>query len=549
MTEMLGGVRIFAYICGMKRIITILAACAVSAAVTIPARAENADGSGSRGDSIAWRVTAIGGGASRDFNPYLLAWDNYGLTPMGAEALSDVAAGKDLDLGRRFSWAAGAEFVSGYTGKAGYRYVNHSDVAPGVPGPDVQPWYSHSQGMPAVWVQQLYAAVKYRGLYAEAGMRQRSYGQWGGGVIVDNSLSSGDLVQGTSARPGAQVRAGFVDFQNFPGTRGWLQISGCLSYGKMADADYLKNHYNYWNDHITLGSLYTYKNIYFRSNPAKPLSVTIGVQSAALFGGTRESYVRGSLMSIEKYERNLKAFWKMLVPFRNNGDNFYEGSSLGSWDLRARYRFAGGSELSGYFQWLWEDGSSMGRRNKWDGLWGVEYRRRGRGLLQAAVLEYLDFRDQSGPMHWAPGDFPGTDLTAEATGGDDYYNNAGMNGFSHFGMSLGSPFVVAPIYNTDGFLQFRHTRMQGVHAAAKGWLAPTVSWRAAVSWSRARGSGRHHTAHALNNTAAMVQANWDASCLTRGLSASAAMAFDAGRLRGNNFGMLFTVSYGGILGF
>lgn len=128
-----------------------------------------------------------------------------------------------------------------------------------------------------------------------------------------------------------------------------------------------------WNSHLTTGELYTYKRVYFRTKPSMPLSVTIGAQCAGHFGGVTRFYREGKIVSEVKNRSDAKAFWEMLVPGRGNGDGWVEGSSLGSWDFNARYRFAGGQELSGYFQWLWEDGSSMAKRNKWDGLWGIRW--------------------------------------------------------------------------------------------------------------------------------------------------------------------------------
>lgn len=484
------------------------------------------------GDTITWRVTAIGGGANNEFNPYLLAWGNYGKTPMGGEALADGYIGRDFNYDRRFSWSAGFEGLAGWSRRADYsRYDQQSGT-----------WQTHSQGMPYAWIQQLWGAVKYRGVYLQAGMREEA------SPIVDNSLSSGDLVSGNSARPVAQVRAGFVDYQNIPLTRGWVQIFGTLAYGKMCDNSYLENHYNYWNGHITRGSIYIYRNVHFRTNPSKPFSVTIGTQVAGYFGGETYLYNKGALVRTTHNSQSVKTFIQMIFPKSDTGaDGYYDGSTLGSWDLRARYALPGGHEVSGYFQWLWEDGSSMGRRNKWDGLWGLEYRRTapGRHILRAAVAEYIDFRDQSGPIHWAPGDHPGTDMTNEATGADDYYNNTGMNAYMHFGMPMGSPFILAPIYNTDGNLQFRHNRANGFHLAAEGDISAQFDWKAAVSYCRAFGTSRIPAHDILHNTSALAQVGWHGTNALKGLSATGALAFDAGNLRGDNFGVMISLSYAG----
>lgn len=486
-----------------------------------------------RPDSVAYSVSAIGGGATRQFNPYLLGSNNRGLTPMGGTALLDAGVSKDFDLGSRFSWEAGVEVAGGYSHKAPYQRF---DAASGA-------WTTAERGPAPIWLQQLYASVKWRGVFISAGMRNRDP------EIVDATLSSGDLVEGVNARAIPQVRAGFVDFQNIPFTRGWVQIKGSLAYGKMAENSYLRDHYNYYSGHIATGTLYTYKDIYFRSNPAKPLHVTIGVQSAGFFGGTTEWYTEGQLVRTAKNRQNFKAFCEMLIPKKGNADGYVDGSHLGSWDFRATYRFRGAHELSGYFEWLWEDGSSMGRRNKWDGLWGLEYRRPGRHVIEGAVLEYIDFRDQSGPMHWAPGDHPGTTITSEATGGDDYYNNSAFNAYANLGMSLGTPFVVSPIYNTDGYLQFKHTRSRGFHAAARGSIADRWQWRAALSYAVAWGQGRFHYNEPRHNTSALAEVKWLQPFNVSNLSAAAAVAFDAGSLRGNNFGAMLTLTYSGNITF
>jgi hypothetical protein len=482
-------------------------------------------------DSIRYSATAIGMGATEDFAPYMIGSWNHGKTPMNGAAIIDAEAYKELDLTKRFSWAAGAEFLTGYSGEAEYQRYDESTGS----------WTANKQTPSSIWLQQLYATVKWRGVFLTVGMKDR------GSSLVDDQLSSGDLVHSTNARSVPQVRAGFVDYQNIPLTKKWVQIEGVVSYGKMCDNDYLKSHYNYYNGHITTGELYTYKRIAFRSNPEKPLSVRIGMQATGFYGGNASWYNKGAWQSSTKYASDFEAAMKMLFPTTNNGDGYMEGSQLGSYDFKARYRINKSHEVAAYFQWLWEDGSSMARRNKTDGLWGIEYHRIDgqRHILQGAVAEYIDFRDQSGPLHWAPNDNAGTTIVSEATGGDDYYNNSSYNAYSYFGMSLGSPFVLSPIYNKDGFLQYKYTRSNGMHIAANGWISEAVSWRAAVSYAKAWGSGRKPQNEARDNTSMLIEAGWDAAKLLSGLTVKGTLAFDAGTLRGDNFGAMVTISYKG----
>ena len=195
--------------------------------------------------------------SSGAFAPYMIASWNYGRTSAKNAATADVWAHKDLDLSRRFDWAAGAEVLAGYSHKQSYdRYDAANDT-----------WGTHRNGAAVVWLQQLYASVKYRGVFLSAGMQEQA------GILVDNNLSSGDLVQSNNSRPIPQVRAGFVDFQNIPFTKGWVQIEGQITYGKFAHNNWLRAQYNVWNSHLTTGELYTYKRVYFRTKPSMPLSV------------------------------------------------------------------------------------------------------------------------------------------------------------------------------------------------------------------------------------------------------------------------------------
>ena len=156
-------------------------------------------------------------------------------------------------------------------------------------------------------------------------------------------------------------------------------------------------------------------------------------------------YSRGHLVDTRDRGLHLRYIWDMFFPWQGNGDSYYEGNSLGSWDFKARYRLPDESELSFAFEGPWEDGSGIGKLNGWDGLWGIYYSRPGRHLISGAALEYLDFRNQSGPLHYAPGDHTDTDITASATGGDNYYNNDVYSAYDNYGLSLGTPFLVSPL--------------------------------------------------------------------------------------------------------
>lgn len=483
-------------------------------------------------DSVQWNISVFGGGSTGDFAPYFIGSNSGGRHAMKSTAAVTGTIVKDFDLSRRFSWTAGAELATGYAASANYEIYD----------PDTKTWSTRTWHPARAWVQQLWAGVKYRSVMLWAGMRDHS------SPLVDDTLSSGDLTLSNNARAIPSIEAGFIDFQNIPFTKGWVQINGSIAYGKYADSDALEGRYNYYTDHITTGQYFTYKRIHFRTRPDRPLSITIGTQVAGEFGGTTYRYA-GSSGVAKKNPDNFKAFWEMLIPKQGNGDGFFEGNHLGTWDFRGRYRLNNGIDLEGYFQWYWEDGSSMARRNMTDGLWGIQVTfPRGHCALNSVLVEYIEMRNQSGPIHWAPADTPGTTITNEATGGDNYYNSSSFNAWANYGLGLGSSFPVAPLYNLDGYPQFRYCRTRGVHIAANGTLGTDFGWTAKFSHAVAWGNGRLPYPDALKNTSAMATLDWNARKLLPGLSVQCSLAFDAGKLRGNNFGGLLSVKYTGSFG-
>ncbi len=489
-----------------------------------------------KADSIAaleYRAAVVGNVSTGAFAPYMLGSWNYGKITGKSGVWHDGFIGKKMDTGSRFGWGAGFEYLLGY-GSAAY-YDDYRTMVDG------RPSVRASRQAPAR-VQQLYAEIKYRGVYLLGGMKERRSG------IVDNGLSSGDLVRSNNARPIPGVAAGFIDFQNIPFTNGWVQIDGEIMYGRFCDTGFEEKRFNYYSGYLDGDLMYTYKRCYFRTRPDKPLSVTVGMQTAGEFGGWTHFYRAGKLVQETNRGFHVKDVFKMFLPVQGNGEDYYTGNTLGSWDFKARYAFRNGSRLSAYFQWPWEDGSGIGRQNGWDGLWGVQYDFAPGSPVASVVVEYLDFTNQSGPIHWAVDDDPGTDITQGITGGDNYYNNNYYGAYANYGMSIGSPFLMSPLYNTNGFLEFLHNRARGFHAGVSGCLN-SVSYRAMVSYQKAGGMGRIPAPRRLHDTSAMVEASWHPVASLPGLELKAAVAVDAGNLRGDNFGAMATVSYSGSFNF
>lgn len=484
------------------------------------------------------RPFAVYGAAARvnlstsgNFAPYYVVSNRYGITTQADGVQARAFIYRPLYTETRFSYGFGADVIGGWTKGTDYARYSSSEG-----------WSYRNLHQPALWIQDLYGEVKYRGVFLTAGLKENNRS------IFDNDLNSGDIVMSNNARPVPQIRVGFIDFQNIPLTQGWVQIQGEVAYGKFFDSDWLRDHYNRYNSFITTGSYMQYSRLYLRSNPDKPFSVTVGMQHATQFGGKWEIREKGELVATHDDKLKFKDWFNAFLPWKGSSkDGYYSGNHLGSWDIKARYRFHDGSELTAYAQLPWEDGSGIGKLNGFDGVWGLHYRLpQYTQWLRNVVAEYIDFTNQSGPMHWAPGDFPGTAIPGEATGADDYYNNYMYNGWANYGMAMGSPFIKSPIYNTDGYMRFTDNRVRGFHIGADGAVNANLDWRVLFSYRTSWGTPFLPRLDKLHDTSMLAECRWR---LPRNphFSILGALAFDAGKLYGNNFGGYVTLRYIGLI--
>ena len=477
-------------------------------------------------------VTVNAGGDSQ-LAPYYISSNRGGTVTQQYSTLFNAGISHKMDTTTRLSWGAGVELWGGWASSATYGLL---------PPPGWASAAMRDEHPARAWVQQAWLEGKYRGVFLTLGAKHS------GSPLLNDRLSSGDLIHSANARPMVGASAGFVNFQSVPFTRGWLQIKGEVGYFKPADNKWLENHYNYYNHLLTTGWWLNYKNIYFRSNPNKPFVVTLGLQAACQFGGTTVTYSGGNEMECVEQKADAEAFFKSLIPMsggtRKGDKAFFAGNHLGSWDIMLSYRLPAGSKVKAYYQSPWEDGSSLGKRNGFDGLWGLEYESATPSWLSGAVIEYIDMTNQCGPIHWAPADHDGTTLTTKVTGMDDYYNNYAYNGYHNRGMSLGSPMLRSPLYNQDGHLRFDHNVVRGVHAAIAGHITHEWQYRAMGSWRKSWGSMVQPITPALTATSLMVEAVYKPASVA-GLQCTAQLALDRGKLYGNNFGALLAITYHG----
>ncbi len=439
---------------------------------------------------LTYHASVTGQVSTLSLSPYMLGSWNEGRYVEGNGIWQEAGIGKELDLSKRFSWSFGLDYIAGAAQKTDYDRWNDSE----------KEWTKHSAHLPYIRLQQLYGELKYRQVFLTLGMKNSH------SKIVDDELSSGDLTRSNNAPPIPGIAGGFLDFQDIPFTKGWVQIDGEIMYGKMTDSGFKKSEFNYYSGIEAINLWYNYKRCYFRTNPDKKFHVTVGMQAASFDGGATFTYINGKLIKSEIRGFNLEDVFQMFFP-RPGGEAYYAGSHLGSWDLKAVYKFRDESKLSAYFEWPWEDGSGIGKMNGFDGLWGIKYDFAHKGIVTKALVEYLDFTNQSGPIHFDPEDNLESPLLGYAQGADDYYNNDFYGAYSNYGMSIGTPFLVSPIYNRNGVLRFLHTRARGFHIALAGNPCDWLSYTAKIGYEKAGGAGKYPSFRRLESTSAMIDAS------------------------------------------
>lgn len=463
--------------------------------------------------------------------PHYISAGKGGTVTQQYSTLLHATLSHDIDTTKRLSWGAAVELWGGWTSSTLYGTWTE--------GTGLQ--LINPQHPARAWVQQAYAEGKYRGVFATLGQKQHH------SHMVNSLLSSGDMTMSGNARPQPGLRAGFINFQDIPLTHGWVQINGELGYYKMTDENWINNHDNKYNHFTTTNYWLHYKYLYLRTKPGQRIMATVGMQAACQFGGTCTTRKDGNVEHVYHHQANAEAFFKAFIPgsgASNTGDKYYEGNHVGSWDIALDINLNNGAVVRGYYQSPWEDGSGIGKLNGFDGLWGIEYKAAGNGIINGAVIEYVDLTNQSGPIHWAPEDFENTPLTQEATGADDYYNNYAFNGYHALGMSMGSPFVQGPIYNTDGYTRFADNMMRGFHVGIMGSLSNSVAYRALASHRTSWGTPFVPRIEPVKATSFMLEATWTPRHIN-GLNIKAQFAMDRGTLTGNNTGALVSVTYNG----
>jgi hypothetical protein len=419
----------------------------------------------------------------------------------------------------------------------------------------------------SIVVQQAFAEARW--LHGTLTIGSKEYPM----ELKNQKLSSGSQTFGINARPVPQIRIAIPDYWTVPLTRGWLHLKGHVAYGKMTDDNWqhsFTNKKTKYADDVLYHSKAGYLKI-GKDDSKHPLSVELGLEMAAEFGGTIYRPADNGGMEAFHSGTGLGDYWRAFIPggaeVNETTYQNIEGNQVGSWLMRINYE-TDGWKLGLYADHYFEDQSSMfmldyngyGTGEDWnkkkdnkfflydlkDMMLGAELNLKKGTWIRDIVFEYLYTKYQSGPVY-----HDRTPSISDHIGGiDNYYNHSLYPGWQHWGQVMGNPLYLSPIYNEDGKVEVENNRLWAFHLGIDGLLSKNVSYRILTSYQKGFGTYYSPYIHSKQNISMMAEASYHIDCKkVRGLCIKGAFGTDIGELMGHNYGIQFTISKNGWLNF
>ena len=290
---------------------------------------------------------------------------------------------------------------------------------------------------------------------------------------------------------------------------------------------------------------------------------------ACQFGGTT---YRGNGTTVSN-EGGLKGMWHAFLPGggdSTDGDAWQNagGNHLGSWVARLNFNYDSWY-LGLYADQYFEDHSMMlhldydgyGSGDEWnvkkehryflydfkDWLLGAELRLKDATWLNNIVLEYMYTKYQGGPLYH---DHTSA-ISDHISGRDNYYNHSLFTGWQHWGMVMGNPLYMSPLYNDDGTIRVRNNRFVAWHLGLSGDPSEQLHYRVLATWQRGYGTYDALYRDPRKTVSMLAEAayNFPSWSALKGWSVKAAAAFDTGELYGKNYGFQLTVAKTGLVKF
>lgn len=389
-----------------------------------------------------------------------------------------------------------------------------------------------------VFIQQAYFDFSWKRVNISLGQKER----WG--YIQNPRLSSGALVESGNARPIPQIRIELPEYWNIPGTKGWFGIRGHLAYGWFTD-EYWQKDFVGQGATRTTGVRYHSKAGSARIGNAErfPLTAEVGLYMVTQFGGNTHNHLNNEGKLVDSPTR-FKDYLTALIPIK--GDTRYTiadqtnvaGNMLGSWFGTLTWNDKAW-KLRLTYEHVFEDHSQM----FWEyGLWteqlvGLELELKKFKWIKSVTFEYFNLKDQSGPIYHDTNSL----IPDQISCADNNYWHHTYLGWFNYGMMIGTPFTTSPVYNTDGTLNLYNNRTEAFHFGIEGSPLEWMDYRLLVSRSNNWGTYDIPFTEIKHCTSGLMELTFRPEFMKK-WSITASFAFDKGKLYGNNYGGMITIT-------
>lgn len=367
------------------------------------------------------------------------------------------------------------------------------------------------------YFRQLYAHGRIGCIDLTIGIRPICY------LTEDEQLSSGSLLLSSNAHPLPRISIGIDRYTAFPGLFGYFEVKGGLSHAWLND--------NYYVHHSMLHHAW----VGGRLGGRLPVNIAYEFHHAAQWGGYSPIY--GDLGNDWQAYINTvlaRAGGSMLNDQLNAQGNHLCAQQ---WTLTAK---GSGWHTSLYWQNISEDNIHFigFGQNIADGLWGLHAEQHIWPFVSGLTYQFVNTTSQSGPFHDRDG--------LCFAGNDQYYQNGiYRNGWNYMLRGLGSPLITSPLYNTDGTLHTRNSRIRAHHIGLGGDIYGW-QWRGLVTYTRNWGNDNTNYDVVSRNTAWLIEVHKHAE-KAWGLDFGISLAGDVGTQWGSQFGAMLSIRKTGII--
>ena len=157
-------------------------------------------------------------------------------------------------------------------------------------------------------------------------------------------------------------------------------------------------------------------------------------------------------------------------------------------------------------------------------------------VIGSLVYEYISTKDQTGPVYWdhTP------EIPEQVSGTDNYYNHGIYTGWQHWGMGIGNPLVMSPIYNDDGEIVFKSNRSQGHHFGVMGNPVNDLRYRILFSFTRNWGTYSLPFYEIKKNGNVLMELTYTPHQL-KGWDFTGSLGVDRGGMLGKSAGGMLTI--------